>query len=949
MGRERFGSRHEGRMTMPLTDSGHVPSSTYRVQLHGQFTFADLEALGSYFDDLGISDLYLSPIFKSVPGSQHGYDVTDFTEINPELGGSQGLGRLAESLHARGCGIILDFVPNHMGIEGLLNQRWRDVLEHGPSSRYASFFDIQWKAEPNEDHPRVLVPLLSDQYGKVLEQGDIKLIYEDGLSLRYQQATLPLRPESYQPILEPLASASSFPADARPLLDSLASRGDRAAAPSGDTAAVEMRTERLKSYLERAIADSPGFKEQFECRLASLNGTVGDSASFDGLHQIIERQHYRLARWQYGAHEINYRRFFAIDTLVGLHMENPDVFRECHALLGRLLASGHVAGLRIDHIDGLLQPETYLKRLQSLTRASTNKPLYVVVEKILAGGEALPPSWPVHGTTGYEFVRDLADVFVDGSQAGRLDTVYKRFGADTGYGALVTSSKRMIVAEMFANAVSNLGAELMTIVAGDRLWRDLTRHELTTAVSELATHMQVYRTYRTGAEPLGGQDAAVMAEACAMAVADNPRADPQALHFVRDIIIGTYPPSGAPAEYKGRLLAWVLTFQQYTGAIMAKSVEDTAFYNYNRLVGLNEVGCDPGTIGGTVAGFHKTNARRQEQSPLSLITTSTHDSKFSEDVRARLYVISELTREWEVWIEDWRTRTERHVGAIEGHAAPDALDQYRFFQILLGAWPLFENEVDDAFRARLREHFRKSVDEAKRHTSIMNRNEAYLAACDRFVDCVTTEESGGDFLEAFRPCASRVARLGMVNSLAQLVIKCTAPGVPDIYQGNETWSFSLVDPDNRRPVDFASRAAALGRVTGAPVAALLEDWRDGGIKLRVTRDLLNLRRDAPSLFSVGSYVPVPTVGSFSANIVSFMRRDASETVLVAVPRVSAKLGCPPVGPVWDDTRLDEVPPSTSWQDVITGAVYAGDQPLFMRSIFSQLPFAVLRSQGRTNE
>jgi (1->4)-alpha-D-glucan 1-alpha-D-glucosylmutase len=933
---------------MPLTESGHLPLSTYRVQLHKDFDFAALEELADYFQNLGVSDLYLSPIFKSVPGSQHGYDVTDFSEVNPELGGADGFGRLASTLRSRGCRIILDFVPNHMGIEGVLNQRWRDVLEHGPASRYAAFFDIQWKAEPGEDHPRVLVPLLSDQYGKILEQGEIKLVYEDGLSLRYQQATLPLRPETYKAVLDPLVSPEARPEDAEAIRGAIAALTDGTNVPPGEKAAAEQqlekRTELFKGMLGQAIEASPQLKKRLEAHLSSLNGTVGESSSFDRLHAIIEAQHYRLARWQYGAHEINYRRFFAIDTLVGLHMENPEVFRESHALLSRLMASGNVAGLRIDHIDGLLQPEAYLRRLQTLPRLETEKPLYVIAEKILARNENLPRSWPVHGTTGYEFIREVADILVDGSQSTRLDTVYRRFAADTGYASLVTSSKRLIITEMFANAVSNLGAELMAIVSDDRMWRDLTRHELTTAVSELAAHMQVYRTYRKRFEPLGEQDTAVMAEACSRAVADNPRADPQALHFVRDILIGRYPNASSPAEYKNRILTWVLTFQQYTGAIMAKSVEDTAFYNYNRLIGLNEVGCDPGTIGGNLAAFHATNEARQEGSSLSLLTTSTHDSKFSEDVRARLYAISEVTREWEVWIEDWRARTERHIGSIEGTPAPDALDQYRYFQVLLGAWPLSESEVDDAFRARLREHFRKSVDEAKRHTSIMNRNEAYLAACDQFVESTTSEASGKEFLEAFRPCARRVARIGMVNSLAQLVIKATAPGVPDFYQGNETWNFSLVDPDNRRPVDFGIRMESLRRVGDAPVGALLENWRDGGIKLRVTRDLLRLRREFPGIFLAGSYVAVATAGMFASHVVSFARSHEDVNVLVVVPRITAKLGCPPLGAVWEDTRLEGLPPAGAWQDVVTGKSHPGTRPLFLRSIFADLPFAVLRSR-----
>ena len=932
---------------MPLSDSAHVPLSTYRVQMHKGFTFADLGRLAPYFQELGISDLYLSPIFKSVPGSQHGYDVTDFGEVNPELGGAREFARVAALLRSHGCRIILDFVPNHMGIEGALNRRWRSVLEHGPQSRYASFFDIQWRTEGSEDHPRVLVPVLGQQYGRALEQGEISLAYDKGLLLQYQGTTFPLRPESYRLILKPLI-AECPTADAA-ILEIIVSEfnewiepgQDEREAPNGS---LGRRTDRLKDRLDLLLAGSAPLKGLLGARLAALNGQAGNPSSFDELHGIIERQHYRLARWQSGAHEINYRRFFAIDTLIGLHMENPDVFRESHAFVGRLLQSGDVAGLRIDHIDGLRLPADYLGRLQALPRADEGKPLFVLVEKILARREALPLHWPVHGTTGYEFIGDLASLLVDPSQAADLDRIYRRFtSGDTDYGAQVTRSKRLIIAEMFANAVSNLGAELMAIVADDRLWRDLTRHELTTAVSELTAHLPVYRTYRCGTEPMDAIGAAVMNEACAQAVAGNPRSEPQALEFVRDLVTGVYPPPGAPPDYKSRLLGWVLTFQQYTGAIMAKSVEDTAFYNFNRLVGLNEVGCDPGTIGGNPGLFHAANSARLETTPLSLLATSTHDSKFSEDVRARLYALSEITSEWERWAEGWLAQTEGALTAVDGQPAPDALDRYRFFQVLLGAWPLAEESVGEAFRARLREPLRKAVDEANRHTSIMNRNEAYLAACDRFVDSLTDAESGRGFLDSFRPCADRVARLGMVNSLTQLVLKCTVPGVPDFYQGNEAWDFSLVDPDNRRPVDFAARAEALAGAGESPTF-LLENWRSGALKLRVTRDLLRRRRETPDLFQRGSYQRVEAVGRFAPHVVAFLRIRASEMLAVAVPRVTSSLGCPPTGPVWDDTRIEGLPGAGQWTDVVTGAWHPGNQTLHLRSLFSELPFAVLRAR-----
>jgi len=930
---------------MPLSSSDHVPLSTYRVQLHGKSTFADLGSLSGYFQALGISDLYLSPIFTSVPGSLHGYDVTDYSEVNPELGGAAGFSELARVLRAAGCSIILDFVPNHMGIAGMLNEWWRDVLENGPLSDHAPFFDIQWKTEAGEDHPRILVPLLHDHYGRVLEEGEIRLIFDKGFSLQYRDTVLPLRPESYGEVLGHLggdprvaAEAAELSGIARTLAQAL--RRPQPAAEPGSPAPPAPAA--LKDRLAESVAAKPAVLAALTALLDQLNGRRGDARSFDALHRLIEDQHYRLARWQAGAHEINYRRFFAIDTLVGLHMENPEVFRECHALVGRLLSNGDVSGLRIDHIDGLRQPEDYLCRLQSLARPTEGKPVYVLVEKILADGEELPPTWPVHGTTGYEFITQLSGLLVDAGEEARFDRIYTRAtGEWRAYRDLVVRSKRLIIAEMFANAVSNLGAELVQIVSGDRLWRDLTRHELTTAVSEFAAHLPVYRTYRRRRQPISAPDRRVLEETCALAIDGNPRADPQPLEFLRDLLIGTYPPPDASDDYRALLTGWILTFQQYTGAIMAKSVEDTVFYTYNRFIALNEVGGSPAKFGGTVEAFHRANAVRQAQTPLALLTTSTHDSKLSEDVRARLYALSELGPDWESAVTEWQRLAAPSTSTADGGQAPDALDQYRFFQILLGAWPLAAAEVDASFRGRLKDYFRKAVNEAKRHTSILNNNDSYLAACDRFVDGLLDPEAAPEFRATFEPFANRVARLGMVNSLTQLVIKCTAPGVPDFYQGNETWDFSLVDPDNRRPVDFDHRRVLLEKAAAAPLAALMEAWRDGGIKLRVTQELLRLRLARPGLFTRGAYEPVVAAGGFADQVVGYFRTDAKQSVLVLVPRLTAKIGSPPIGSVWDDTRIEGIAAGSTWQDTLTGRTFSGGEPFPLRMLFGELPFAVL--------
>ncbi|HTB80749.1 MAG TPA: malto-oligosyltrehalose synthase [Opitutaceae bacterium] len=936
---------------MPLRESAHVPVCTYRVQLHGRFTFGDLNGLLPYFRALGISDFYLSPIFTATPGSLHGYDVTDYGKINPELGGSDGFDLLAKRLRGEGCDILLDFVPNHMGIAGMLNHWWRDVLESGRLSPYASFFDIQWREEITRDHPRVLVPVLEDHYGKILEQGKIILAYGNEFSLRYGEVDLPVSPDSYVKVLEPLSVADGD--DEGPRLVAAVIAGFTALpkpAAGLDQETARKRAEMvdsLKKNLAGVMADHPQIRDRLSARLQKINGVPGEASSFDELHALIEKQHYRLSRWKTGAHEINYRRFFAIDSLVGLHMEKTDVFRECHELLGRLVREGKVAGLRIDHIDGLRQPEDYLRRLQSLERPDASKPLYVMVEKILARGELLPDGWPVQGTTGYEFIPQLAALFVKTAAESRFDEIYRRFTGETGsYREIVYEKKRLIIGEMFVNAVSNLGAELVEIVAVDRRWRDLTRHELTTAVSELMANLPVYRTYRRRQQPVSAQDRQVLEEACARALVLNPRADPQPFEFVRDLLIGSYPGAGASEDYRSSLLSWVLTFQQYTGAVMAKAVEDTAYYTYNRLIPLNEVGGDPESFGGSVDGFHRANLNRLAMSPHAMLTTSTHDTKLSEDVRARLYVLSELADEWESWLREWYGLTARHTTLIDGCTAPDALDLYRFYQILLGVWPLEAAEVDAAFRARLREHFRKAVNEAKRHTSILQANDAYLEACDRFVDRVTAPESAQDFLAAFLPCAQRVARLGMVNSLAQLILKCTVPGMPDFYQGNEIWDFSLVDPDNRREVDYRRRQQLLEASAGITAAKLLENWRDGGIKLRVMQGLLQFRAQHPRLFSQGDYCPIAGQGGFGDQLVAFARREGDMSMLVVVPRLAAKHGSPPLGLTWDDTRLELVDGANGWRDLFTERVFPAGEPLFLRELFDQLPFAVLQGIGR---
>jgi (1->4)-alpha-D-glucan 1-alpha-D-glucosylmutase len=939
---------------MPLKDARRVPLATYRLQLHADFNFEATAKRVPYFQALGISDLYCSPIFRAAPGSLHGYDVSDYRKINPELGGGEAFFRLSDLLTQQRMALLLDFVPNHMGIQGPFNAWWRDVLESGPHSPFASYFDIHWNSEGESTPPRVLVPILESHYGKVLEQGKLSIVYLEGaLFLAYGEVRFPVSPNSYPLILEKLAQDSRASAASRAALAELIVAFAHLPLPDGieDPARATSRAqaiEQLKRRLAELIDRTPGLRPLLDERLATLNGFPENPNSFDELDKLIEHQHYRLARWKAGVHEINYRRFFAVDSLVGLRMENPQVFHESHLLLRHLIKDGRVAGLRIDHIDGLWDPLEYLERVQSLGQEETRgaeKPLYVLVEKIRERQEDLPSAWATHGTTGYEFITQIAGIFVDPANETRFAKMYRKFtGDESDYEETIYQKKRLILDELFANAVIVFGNELSELVNCDRRWRDLTRHELVTAVREIMASLKVYRTYRRTGK-MDTSDRLVVEDACRRAKERNPRFDPGPVEFVQLVLTGDYPPEGASAEYREALDRWVMRFQQYTGAVMAKSVEDTAFYSYCRFVGLNEVGGDPSIFGGSVAEFHETNRHRLKTTPLALLATSTHDTKVSEDVRARLYTLSEIPAEWEDWVSEWKSLAEPLRTMLEGLAAPDPVDEYRLYQILIGAWLLDTDEPTEEFRKRIREHVRKSVNEAKRFTSWIHPNEPYLQACDRFVDGLLTRPSGDRFLESFVPKAKRVAHLGMVNSLAQLVLKSTVPGVPDFYQGNEVWDFSLVDPDNRRAVDYSRNEALLSEIKTKTPLDLLRGWRDGGIKLWTTQRLLALRAAHPEVFSEGDYFGLNLEGRFKKHALAFCRSHGKVSLAVVVPRISAILGCPPTGLVWDNTSVELGQARGDWEDIFTGCKFPANTALNLIDLLAELPFAVLVNRG----
>ena len=929
-----------------MLEAGRIPTATFRLQLNAEFTFRDLDVQVAYLRSLGVSDFYLSPLFTATPGSTHGYDVNDYSTVSPALGGREAFEQLADRLRAEGAGVLVDMVPNHMGIAGPGNAWWRDVMVWGKHSAYAPFFDIHWNAGGN----RVLMPILAHHYGRELERGKISLAFEEGFFLRYGDMWLPVRPDSEAKILLSLSADPGLSAADREQTATFVVHFGTLAQSLTDENRDQARDcshrlHDLQAQLARWVQSHPVVGASLERQLHELNGIPGEAGSFAALDGLIEEQHYRLARWKAGIHEINYRRFFAINSLVGLQMENPEVFRACHELLARFLREGRITGLRIDHIDGLRQPAEYLRRLQALERIPNAAPLYVLVEKILASPEeGLPADWPVHGTTGYDFISQLAGLLVDPAAEPRLTATYRRFTGETEtYADAVQARKRLVLDELFAGAVTGLGAELAEIMTADWQWQDLTAHELSTAVRELMAALPVYRTYRESEAPVGNKDRAVLDAACHSAIARNPRLDPQPFEFVRNLLAGDYPPARAPAEFRQCLLDWVLSFQQHTGAVMAKAVEDTVFYTYCRLIALNEVGGSPANFGAPVRDFHAINLRRLRTAPHSLLTTSTHDTKFGEDTRSRLYALSEVADDWDRWVERWHELNRGHLTTTTAGVAPDRLDEYRFYQVLLGAWPLDPAEVNDPLRHRLRSHFRKAVEEAKRHTSSLRPNEPYLAACDRFAEKITSLASAGEFLAEFAPCAQRIARLGMMNSLTQLVLKCTVPGVPDFYQGNEIWEFSLVDPDNRRPVDYAIRHQLLAAMTGQPTAALLEHWRDGGIKLRVMQRLLEFRSAEPELFRRGDYRALAAQGTHADRVVAFLRHWEDRRLLVVVPRLSAIIGQPPLGLAWDNTALTPDEPGVSaWRDLLSGQIHHGTS-FALGQLMAELPFAVLEN------
>jgi len=958
-----------------------IPTATYRLQFNDTFTFIDAARIVPYLHALGITDCYASSYLRAVPGSPHGYDIVDPTMMNPDLGTEHDFRIFTDSLAQHGMGQILDVVPNHMGIAKSCNTWWLDVLENGPSSNYAAFFDIDWHPVKAELEDKVLLPILGEQYGTVVESQEIILEYHEGrFFIRHYDHQLPVDPKPSAMILalrldELISGAQSGDPHVQEFQSILTALRHLPARNELDPARVAERyreKEIIRRRLARIMDESQAVQIFVQENVAIFNGTKGDSKSFDLLDQLLSHQVYRLAHWRVASEEINYRRFFDINELAAIRMEDPAVFRSCHQLIFQLVKEGAVTGLRIDHVDGLYDPSSYLGQLQTWAKTElvprageAERPFFLVVEKILTREETLPVQWPVYGTTGYDFLTLVNGLFVDGSHEQDFNRLYARFiGSRVSFEDLAYESKQLIMRASMSSEINVLGYQLNHLSEMNRRFRDFTLNSLIHAIREIIACFPVYRTYVTPDEgPVTDRDRSYIRQAVVRAKRKNPALSGLVFDFVQDILLKQA--SFHHERERRDQLQFVMKFQQITGSVMAKGSEDTALYVYNRLVSLNEVGGDPLQFGISVHTFHERMRQRRAHWPASICATSTHDTKRSEDVRARISVLSEIPQVWKTRVQRWSQLNKGYKTEVDGTLAPDRNEEYLLYQTLIGAWP-FRTLGDDEYRNfndRIQAYMVKALKEAKIHTSWVNPNHAYDQAVRDFVEHILARSGPNPFLADFLPFHREIARYGVYNSLSQVLLKIAAPGIPDFYQGTELWDFSLVDPDNRRPVDYGTRTGFLEDFQ--PLCAVQESNQrrlvqemlatvpDGRIKLYITMVGLQYRRTHAPLFLSGEYVPLKVEGTKKRHVCAFARIYEDQAVVAVVP-ILVKGLCQetelfPFGPsVWEDTWVI-VPswrPSSCYQNLLTGEILSsteteGKQSLRLAEVMGSCPVALL--------
>jgi (1->4)-alpha-D-glucan 1-alpha-D-glucosylmutase len=977
-----------------------IPSATYRLQFNRDFTFSHAAELAEYLATLGVSHCYASPIWRAAEGSSHGYDVADPTQINPELGGMNGFKHLMASLQKCGLGLILDVVPNHMCVTTSSNPYWWDLLESGPASQYARLFDIDWTPPKEELSNKILLPRLADQYGRVLEDQQIQIFYSQGaFFLGFYQNQLPLAPSSWIDILsavrgkltDPVWERGEHTLELESILTALSHLPQRT--ETNEERILERMRE--KEIIKRRLMTLVEHEEAVRIALTSvmeeINGIRGEPRSFDRLERLLADQAYRLSYWRVAADEINYRRFFDINDLAAIRVEEPEVFQLVHSLLFELIRQGHVSGLRVDHPDGLFDPEQYFLELQKGCLAARiaaesdgrsplelnakevetpqrgDRPFFVVAEKIMTGNENLRPQWAIEGTTGYGFLNFVNGLFVDASHKKALRRLYRRFtGWSEEYRDLVYNCKRLILQVSMSSELNVLARQLDRISEQHRWSRDFTLENLRDTLKEVVTCFPVYRTYiRPPYKDVDAEDQRHIVSAVEAAKRRNRAISESVFDFIQSVLL-LQDPSGLSQQQLAARRLFVMRFQQFTGPVMAKGLEDTAFFRYYPLVSLNEVGGNPEQFGISVPLFHTKNRIRQGSWPNALLATSTHDTKRSEDVRARLNVLSEIPIEWARALFQWQGLNHSRKRLVSGEAVPSANEEYLLYQTLIGTWPLNAMRADEhsEYLTRIHLYMEKALREAKVHSSWVSPNSAYESAVRDFVTDVLTPSSSNDFLNEFIKFQAPIARAGMFNSLSQLLIKLASPGIPDIYQGTEIWDFSLVDPDNRRPVDFGLRRSLLAKIQKLQseptrcIQELLTDLTSGMIKLFTACRILQYRRAHNELFAQGDYLPLFPQGDRKRHIVAFARRHVGQQLIAVAGRFFASLASGeqlPVGPdVWGNTQLilTKRLKEGVWRDELTGQEIktetGGGRPFLpMERVFSLLPVALLTSPCRS--
>ena len=898
-----------------------VPGATYRIQFNKDFRFEQARSLIPFLHRLGITDLYASPVFQARPGSTHGYDITDPSKLNPELGTPQEFDQLVADLHASDMRLMIDIVPNHMATSSE-NPWWMDVLENGSASEYAAFFDIEWGHHTPAVQDKILIPILGEPYGSALESQKLELkLDEAGLRIVYYAATLPVDPAGYHAVLSHHLSdllSKLDPAEVSlkefGLVLELAERlPGRAVTDWEEVEARRRDTRLLKAKLWEVYSGFPIVRDFIDHTLREYKGTPGDPASFDLLDRLIARQPYELTYWKVARERINYRRFFDVSDLVALRTQDPKVFEATHGLIFEWLKHGQVSGLRIDHIDGLYDPLAYLSQLQDQASAQSGAPVYIAVEKILSGDETLHVEWPVAGTTGYDFLGAVNNVFVDPAGLKALDATYQQFiGRPVIFAELAYSQKKKVMEDLFAVEIQTLALQLGLIAERYRHSRDISPQQLSHALREVTASLPVYRTY-TREYRISSQDRAYIEDAVENGRKRSPGVDSAAFDFVRRVLLVDMPDDEDT-------LRFVMRWQQITGPIMAKGVEDTTLYLYNRLISMNDVGGSPEPV--SIERFHKFNMDRQVHWSGAMNATSTHDTKRSEDVRARINLLSEMPALWTRHVNRWRRWNLAKLGKFEGRAAPDLNEEYLIYQTLLGAWPIENN--------RLKEFMIKALREGKTHSSWLNQNHDYEGLVTAFVDSILDDHNPNPFLADFRRFHQRIAFFGAINSLSQTLLKMTCPGVPDFYQGAIGWDFSLVDPDNRRP------------------AQVPDPQGPAHTKLFLISKVLQFRKAHPDLFNMGEYVPLSGAALAAEHSISFARRRGDEWIIAVVPRFLTALSALEKMPLgrrfWKDAGISlpsEAPPK--WRNILTDENLVQNQSgrIQLFQVFKSFPVALL--------